>query len=515
MRLSSPSRRGRLRWFAVAGAVLLVVAFGSAPAAARQSSPKPGAAGIGDPLFPLLGNGGYDVRRYELDFVYESAKGPVTGTATIVARAQQALSRFDLDYAGTSVTRVAVNGRAAAYSRQGEELVITPQRPLRDGRVFVVDVDFAGGPVEADPNVLITPWFLTADGSATAPQPDGAHDIFPSNDHPSDKASYLFRIDVPEGITAVANGIPGWRRTADGRTVYTYVQQEPMASELVQLAVGALDVIDRGRLEGVRLRDLAPTSLADDLEPAFATTPGHLEWLQDFLGRFPFRIYGEFAADTSLGFALETQTLSLYPAFLFLPPVPPQAYEPIMVHEDAHQWFGDSVSPARWSDVWLNEGHATWYEQLYADFRGWEDFEAFMRATYARGDQLRAQYGPTAAPKSAENIFDLFNPNVYEGGALVLYALYQRVGEDTFYDIERAWLDRYRDQSASTTQFIRLASRVAHRDLTAFLTAWLYGATTPPMPGHPDWTVDPVGSPAPSGAPAAQERATTLSVRKR
>jgi aminopeptidase N len=499
--------------FAVAAALLLVAASGAAPAAARHSPPTPGEAGIGDPLFPTLGNGGYDVKHYALDMVYASAKGPVTGTATITARASQALSRFNLDYAGASVSRVAVNGRAAVYAREGEELVITPRRPLRDHRLFVVEVEFAGGPVEADPNVLITPWFLTADGSATAPQPDGAHDIFPSNDHPSDKASYRFRIDVPEGVTAVANGLPGRRRSAGGRTVFTYVQWEPMASELVQIAVGALDIIDRGRLDGVRLRDVAPTSLADAVEPAFATTPGHLEWLQDFLGRFPFRIYGEFAADTTLGFALETQTLSLYPAFLFLPPVPPQVYEPIMVHEDAHQWFGDSVSPVRWSDVWLNEGHATWYEHVYANFRGWEDLEVFMRATYARGDQLRAQYGPTAAPRSAENILDLFNPNVYEGGALVLYALYQRVGEEAFYDIQRAWVDRYRDESASTAEFIRLASRVARRDLTTFLTAWLYGATTPPMPGHPDWTVDPVGSITSSTAQA--ERAPGPRIRKR
>ena len=87
----------------------------------------------------------------------------------------------------------------------------------------------------------------------------------------------------------------------------------------------------------------------------------------DRVGRYPFQSYGTFASDATFPFALETQTISLYPDFLFLPPFPPAVYEPIMVHELAHMWFGDDVAPARWSDVWLNEGHATWYEWTYAD----------------------------------------------------------------------------------------------------------------------------------------------------
>ncbi|MFL6074666.1 MAG: hypothetical protein ACJ73S_14825, partial [Mycobacteriales bacterium] len=85
----------------------------------------------------------------------------------------------------------------------------------------------------------------------------------------------------------------------------------------------------------------------------------------------------------------------------------------------------------------------------------------------------------------------MWNDNVYDGGALVLYALYQTVGAKTFYDIEQAWLDRYHFGHASTQDWINLVSRVSHRDLHKFLSDWLYGTKTPPMPGHPDWTVDP------------------------
>ena len=120
-----------------------------------------------------------------------------------------------------------------------------------------------------------------------------------------------------------------------------------------------------------------------------------------------------------------------------------------------------------------------------------------MRYVYSLGDQWRAEWGPVAQPVSGEPEF-LYTPNAYHGGALVLYALRQEVGEDVFADIQRAWLDRYDGESASTADFIALASDVAGEDLSGFLEAWLYDTTTPEMPGHPDWTVEPVPAPAPA-----------------
>src|SRR6185436_12233052 len=121
-------------------AALCALIFAS-PASAFER-PSPGAPGIGDRLFPTLGNGGYDVQHYDLDLRYETAAPSqgIDGTATIVAVATQSLSRFDLDFAGDSVGSVAVNGAPATFTRDGDELVITPQRPLPKGRPFVVRV---------------------------------------------------------------------------------------------------------------------------------------------------------------------------------------------------------------------------------------------------------------------------------------------------------------------------------------------------------------------------------------
>jgi aminopeptidase N len=498
--------------------VLALVALAVAAAPARAA---PGAASIGDRLFPGLGNGGYDVQHYDLDLRYATSapSQPIDGTVTILARATQSLSRFDLDFAGQSVGGVTVDGARAGWRRDGEELVITPRRELRRGEPFVVQVShFTAVPTEPGEEDSTFALFIHADGSATAGQPNVEHFVYPSNDHPRDKATFTFRFDVPAGTTAVANGVPLGHWTKHGRTTWLYAERHPMATELTQLAVGNFDVTSPGRRPGVLLRDVTPPAITADVLPDLAVGPSQLDWMQARVGRFPFDAYGTLVVRADLGFALETQTLELVDNGLF--DEPRGLWDPVMLHELAHMWFGDSVAPYEWSDIWLNEGHASWYEFTYAEQHGFlvEDTEGYidetghatldelMRAVYAQSDQWRQDSGPVAHPLSADNLFD---NQVYFGGALVLYALRQVVGAQTFARIEREWVARHRDGVASTEDFIALASQVSHRDLRGFLRAWLYGTKTPPMPGHPDWKTDPV-----QDTPTARKLAPARSPRR-
>jgi len=483
--------RRHVRVLALAAVACAVLA---APAAAsHHHAPTPGASEIGDPLFPGLGNGGYDAIHYSLALRYATADAQqtVSGRVTMFARATQALSRFNLDFAGDSVDSVTVDGRGAHWTWADGEIAITPKHSLRDNEKFAVSVSYTATPFVPTNNVPFG-FFTVNAGSVTAGQPNFSHTFYPVNDHPADKASYDIRFDVPAGTAAVANGDLVFRRTSHGRTNSEYFMREPMASELIQLTVGAFDVTTRPSVRGVHVRDVSSTTATAAVEPALARTPDHLRWMIDQVGRYPFNAYGVLAADAGIGYALETQTLSLHPAILFTA-TPPEFYEPVMVHELAHQWFGDSIAPVRWQDVWLNEGHADYYQQVYAEqfFFGDGYTVDYWRDAYARANQLRHDFGPVAKP-TGNDIFTLFSDNVYSGGSLALYALRQVVGERTFNEIERSWVKRYKDESVSTEDWIAHVNRVSHRNLTHFLRDWLYGATVPPMPGHPDWTADPV-----------------------
>jgi aminopeptidase N len=477
---------------------LLLAACGGAD----DEPPTPGARELGDPLFPGLGNGGYAVDRYELDLRYETAapSQPLDGTVTVHAHATQALSQLDLDFAGDAIGAVRVDGQPAAFAWADGELVITPSEPIHRGDDFTITVEhFAATPAVASAEVLLgAPFFVTPDGSAWAHQPDRAHRVFPCNDHPSNPAAFAFRIDVPDGTTAVANGELVGEEHAGGRAIWRYEQREPMATELSQVVVGAFTVTDRGMHAGVHVRDVTPTRLTDAIVPKLAVELAQLDWMIERVGPYPFATYGTLAADAELGFALETQGLSLFTTAHFDNAA---ADDPVMTHELAHQWFGDSVTPARWSDVWLNEGHATWYELTWQADVDTPGLVELAHQLYGSSDALRAKFGAVAAPPSGDPR-QLFNSNVYRGGFLVLFALHQEIGDAAFRAVERAWVTTYRGRAASTEDYIALATQTSGRDVTAFLRAWLYNPVTPPMPGHPDW----IANAPPTFAPAIEPK---------
>jgi aminopeptidase N len=501
------------RGIAVLGATALLAtlsigaASGSAGAATSVSAqaPTPGSGSLGDRLYPTLGDGGYDPLHYFLNLRY-ATKSPaqaIDGTVTMTAKATQALSRFDLDFSGSGVGAVQVDGRKAHMVWTGGKLVITPAAPIALGQRFTVVVhNFTAKPttpVAGEEGT--TAFFITPDGSATAGQPNLMNSVYPCNDYPSEKATFSFRMDVPAGETAVANGDLTGDRTVAGRSIWTYSQNQPMATELTQLVAGDFTVVPRGKVDGVTVRDVIPTRLVGQYQKLLSVETSQMAWMEKRVGAFPFDQFGSLITDAPLGFALETQTLALYGNTLITDPVAVSA--PTMLHELSHQWFGDSVTPSSWSDVWLNEGHATWYTYTYAADKGYleqasgePNFTALMKDWYAQGDQFRAKYGPVGLPHAgggASEVENVFSLQAYYGGALTLYALRQRIGTPDFDRLERAWVSKFAGRSASTADFISLASAISGHDQNAFLRSWLYGTKTPPMPGHPDWTVTPVG----------------------
>lgn len=474
------------------GALLLATA-----STAAAAPPSPGSAGAGDPVFPTLGNGGYDVESYVLDMTYRTDNKKVDATTTIEATATQSLSRFNLDAVALTIYGVHVNGKRARHAQQGEELVIWPSKPIKKGATFEVDVDYRVDPAMdlsgTRPSSIgghTDGWFPSPNGFVLGLQPHHAHAVFPSNDIPSDTADFKLNITVPEDLQAVANGELTGTSTAAGLTTYTWETAHPMQTEYLQIGVGKYSFIEDVGPRGVPLLSAVPTAQLDVAEPRVRTTPTHLAFMESQVGRYPYESYGVFVGEASIGYSLETHGMSTFST--------PTPSESTMVHELSHQWFANSVSPRTWGDVWQNEGHATWYADIWTEQHGGQAQVDRMKAGYALGDKYRADWGPVARPKSPET---LFSQQVYRGGALPLFALREVVGADKFDQIERTWVSRYRDDVASTRDFIDLAIEIAGNptvavpgdpSLRSYLEDWLYGTKTPPMAGHLDWVVNPV-----------------------
>ncbi|MEU7577278.1 M1 family metallopeptidase [Streptomyces sp. NPDC041068] len=457
----------------------------AAPVHAKPLTPTPGSDGVGDPLYPTLGNGGYDVRHYDLSFDFTPVTYDFAATMKIRARATQDLSSFNLDVDSLAIDSIEVDGEKATWAiglgRTGQELTVTPARPLRDHRAFDVEVTYHGN--GRTKPIGLSGWRYMSDGGfASAAQASRADTFAPVNDHPSDKASWAFHLTAPKGWTPAANGdLTGRRAARGGKEVWDFSLKSPMAPELLGISVNKQRYVYGRGPHGVKLRHLVPEGRLAKYRPIVEETGGQLAWLEKTLGvRYPFDTYGVQIVRDGYGDALENQTLSLFGPGWFDRPT----YSTTMVHELTHQWFGDSVTPATWQDAWLNEGPAVYYAAVWADRKGFQPVEEKMKTAYAKLDAVRKSDGPPGKPTGLGGF------NIYDGAAVSLYALNQQIGQGKFDAVMKAWLSKHRHGNASTEDFIDNAVEVTgDASVGAFLRHWLFDLDNPPMPGHPDWGV--------------------------
>ncbi|MEU1195535.1 M1 family metallopeptidase [Streptomyces sp. NPDC005813] len=440
---------------------------------------KPGAAGVRDPYFPKLGNGGYDVTHYGLTLDYEPSVRQLRGTAVITARATSDLSAFDLDLKGLEVHGVTVEGREARWNRAGQELTVHPRNGLDAGETFRVTVRYSGTPETiTDVDGSQEGWLRTADGSLALGEPTGSMTWFPGNNHPSDKASYDITVTVPKGLHAVSNGELTSETTKDGRTTFAWHTAEPMASYLATVAVGRYDISRSTTGKGLPVYVAVDPTQAEAGKKVPDRIAEILDWAEYNFGPYPFSSTGAIVERPGdAGYALETQNRPVFPG---------TTDTRILVHELAHQWFGDSVTPKSWRDMWLNEGFATYAEWLWQEDHGGDSAQDVFDALYA-GDSYKSGAGkealwafPPGDPPSAAEVSD---PPVYDRGAMVLHKIRQKVGDDTFYDIVQGWAAAHRHGNADTAEFTAFVEKTApDEDFGAIWKDWLYGEGKPAKP---------------------------------
>ncbi len=445
---------------------------GSAGASALpERAPAAGSSGIGDDYFPDDGNGGIDVVRYAVRNRYAFASKKLRGRTVITLRATQDLSSFNLDFL-LGVGKVTVDGVRAGHTRPtSHELRIIPATPIADGDTARVVVKYAGRPARkryaGEGN-----WLADRREVVTMNEPHMAPWWFPSNDHPRDKALMDIKITVPKGREVIANGRLVSKRTNRRSTTWRWRADEPMTTYLAFFAAGDFKIA-KGTYQGlpwlVAASKALPRRTLRSSMRQLRRSPRLVKALESDLGPYPFSVTGGLVTSLDPGFALENQTRPTYPALA-------GRATSLLVHELAHQWFGDDVAVDQWRDIWLNEGAATFMEVRYAETHAGPTGVEWLQTEY---DSVGAGAGLWKLPVADPGPDDIFATAVYDRGGMTLQALRNRIGEDAFWTLLRTWLSSRSGGNGSTEQFEALAEQVSGQDLTGFFQAWLRDTVKP------------------------------------
>jgi aminopeptidase N len=461
----------------------LALAVAAPLAGATAASAGPYDAGLSTPredsYYPAKGDPGIDTLHYFLDLTWRRKPRVLAGKATIRFRATTDADQVRLDLSHRlTPTRVTVAGAAVPFTHDGNHLVINAD--VVTDRRYVARVAYRGTPGPARgpasrADVARLGMRVTRSGQLwTMQEPFGAFTWYPVNDHPSDKALYTVRVNAPGTWLGISNGKLVRRRSAGNRTITRWTSEHPMASYLTTLAVGPYRSLRQTGPGGLPLRYWVPRN-----RPALFTplkrTPAAMRWLQRRLGPYPFETLSVVVVPGTES-AMETQSTVTLGAGLYR--YGRFTVREIMLHELAHSWYGDTVTPDDWRDLWMNEGMAMWLEaRWYADqsnrpARVWREQMAYLDEV---DQDLRDRYGPPG-----DYLRDEFaSTNVYYSPALMWERLRHRVGDAQWRRVVRAWPQRHRDSNADRDMLVSFWENRTGLELSNFFHKWLMNKESP------------------------------------
>ncbi len=380
--------------------------------------------------------------------------------------------RIPLDFTGRlSITALTVDGSPASHTVEGDDLLIDHPVTADEEYRLVLEYDGTPAPTEAPSRRRDFAdglgWHVTDEHETwTLQEPYGAFTWYAVNDHPSDKALYDFTLRVPEPWSGVANGVLTSSTAREGQRINRWHLAEPASSYLITASFGDFQHTDLTSSSGVPIQIWADAD--DDPMPGETSyAPKAIDWLERILGPYPFDSFGLLIVDNESG--METQTM------VTLGDTRYSLSAEVVVHEAAHHWYGDTVTPADWSDVWMNEGMAMYLQGMWeAEQEGipvaekmddWAEFEP----------DLRAAAGPPGAFDPAR----FGDANIYYGPALMWHELRERLGDDRFFEVLREWPAERANTTASRAEYLDWIERTTGEELSDLFDAWLLSPTTP------------------------------------
>lgn len=423
-----------------------------------------------DSVYPDHGDPRIDVLSYDLNLSWQPANKTLQGVATLTLRAVQSSDSFTLDLSHR-LTATAVQagvlpaGALTGVPFQADGDRLTVNQAIEAGKTYHLTVTYAGkpGPAKAPTSRVDMPyvgWHTTSKGGAwTMQEPYGAFTWYPVNDMPADKAMYSLRVDVPDTMVGVSNGAMT-RSHVGNRVITSFTNAHPMPSYLVTLAIGPYRKYTQAGPHGLPMTYWFPKGQSALLAP-MKKLPGVMTWLERKLGPYPFDRVGVVVTPGSSS-AMETPTMITLGRDNYR--YGNRDVTETLMHELTHAWYGDTVTPTDWSDLWMNEGMTMFLESQYSVAEGWKPWRHWRGLFYRNDAYWREIYGPPGSYDHTE----FAQVNVYYCTARMFDKLRHQLGNKTFYSLVKAWPQSHLDSSTNRAAFISWVHRRTGKNLDAF-----------------------------------------------
>jgi len=417
------------------------------------------------------------------DFTNRTIAGKTKITFEPIAKP---LAELSLDAVDLRVSSLKSSEKLLEYQVTDEKIIVTFAEPIPPNKQVWVEVEHSAEPTEGiyfrTPEMGYKPGdtHLFSQGEEIE-----ARHWFPCPDAPNQKFTSEVTCRVPDGMTVISNGrkISETKDPATGLVAVAWKQEKPHANYLISLVAGYFQKVE-DRHRDIPLAFYTPPSDINEAKNSFRDTKAIMAFFEEEIGvPYPWPKYDQVVVNDFVAGGMEnTSATTLTDGTLFTDATENiRTSESLVAHEMAHQWFGDYVTCKDWSHVWLNEGFATYYAQLYGGHKHGRDELLYSLYGTARGLVGRTNSPRAIVERRYDNARELFGSLAYQKGGWVLHMLRSQLGAELYRQCIKTYLQRHGYGSVMTEDLNRVIEELSGRSFDQFFDQWVYHGGQPEL----------------------------------
>jgi len=421
-----------------------------------------------------------DVINYKFAITLSDETNEILGTSEIKIKFNRELKNFNLDLVskqsdntGMLVESVLENNRPVSFSQNNNQLLINISLSKID-EIRTFTITYKGIPADG----LIISKNKFGDRTFFGDNwPDRAKNWLPVVDHPSDKATVEWDITAPSHYQTIGNGEMIERTNINDKTTVTrWKMNTPIPTKIMVIGVAQFAVENLGEIYNIPVSSWVFPQERENGFKDYALAVPILDFMINHVAPYPFEKLANVQSKTLYG-GMENAGNIFYNENSISGT---GKFESVIAHEIAHQWFGDSASELNWYHVWLSEGFATYFENLFYENRyGRDSFVKKMNEDKVKAIRFSKKNSSPIVDTSITDYLQLLSPNTYEKAGWVLHMLRKNLGDDIFWKGIKKYYETYKYGNALSEDFQRIMEDVSGKNLNSYFKQWLYQS------GHP------------------------------